>query len=107
VGEGLTAEVTLAEAELVLRAGLEGFRRVLGDAHPKTVSTYYVLAEVLAQEGKREEALRNLQSAMQHKLPPDLQGDLQKQPAFRSLHVDPAFEALAAVSRKRSAPAGK
>jgi non-specific serine/threonine protein kinase/serine/threonine-protein kinase len=107
LGSLLQYEKRYPEAELVLTAGLEGLRRVVGDAHPKTVSTYYVLAEVLAQEGKRQEALRNLQSAMQHKLPVDLQGDLQNQAAFRSLHGDPVFEALAAVSRKRSAPAGK
>ncbi|MBV8570403.1 MAG: serine/threonine protein kinase [Acidobacteriaceae bacterium] len=99
LGDLLRHEGRYAEAEQVLTADLKGRRRVLGDAHPDTISSFYVLSEVLAQEGKREEALRNLQSAMQHKLPPSLQGDLQREAAFTSLHGDPGFEALSHAPR--------
>jgi len=101
----LRSEKRYGEAERVLRKALETQRRVLGDAHPDTASSAFALAEVLAAEGKRDEALENLQFAVDHQLPADARAGLEKDEAFKPLRGSARFEALVAASVKPGAVA--
>jgi eukaryotic-like serine/threonine-protein kinase len=62
----LSDEKGYREAEAMLRQALQGEIKVLGDNHPEIGSAWYNVATVEATQGKRAEALRDLQKAIEH-----------------------------------------
>jgi len=97
----LKGEKRYADAEKVSRQALDGRRQALGIDHPDTATTAYELAAILALDGKRSEALANLQFAFDHKLIAETRQGLEKDADFDSLHGDPRYEALVAASRRK------
>ncbi len=87
LGDLLKSENRYSEAEKVDRDTLEGRREVLGGDHVVTASSAYKLACVLALEGKKEEALSNLQFAVEHALSKLSRLELGKETGFK----DPAW----------------
>jgi serine/threonine protein kinase/Tfp pilus assembly protein PilF len=103
LGLTLKYEQRYAESERVYRETLERLRRALGAEHPDVASAAYDLACVLALEGKRDEALSNLETSVEHALNKEKRQSLERDGDFESLHGDPRFQALAASSRQRAA----
>jgi len=100
LAEVLKHEKRYPESEAFFERTLEGLRRAVGANHPDTAKTAYQLADVLALEGKRDAALSNLRFALDHALAPETRQGIDKDPDLKSLHGDPAFEALAAQPPK-------
>jgi Tetratricopeptide repeat len=103
LGETLKFQNRYAEAEKVYRENLEARRRVLGVEHPDVASSAFDFAEVLALDGKRDEALSQLKFAMEHALSSEQRERMEKDEDLKSLHGDPRFDALLASSRQRAA----
>ena len=95
LGKVLQKERRYPDAEKAYREALDGRTRVLGAGHPDTAATAYGLACVLALQGKRDEALTNLQFAADHALSNEFRKGLPNDPDLRVLHGDPRFTALA------------
>jgi len=91
----------LEEAERDLREALSRERRVLGDNHTLTALTMAALGNVAALRGKREEALADIEQAIDHGYNryDEMASDLD----FQSLHEDPRFKALLEKLRLRLA----
>jgi serine/threonine protein kinase/Tfp pilus assembly protein PilF len=96
LAEVLAKVKRLPEAEKTYREVLSGRRTALGVDHPYTAGTAYDLACVLAREGKRDEALANLQFAVDHALNANTRAGLAADPDLYSLHGDARFAAIAA-----------
>ena len=107
LGQTLKFEKRYGEAEKVYRETLEGRRRALGVGHPDVASTAYDSACALALDGKRDEALSNLQFAVEHALSSEQRQSLEEDADLKSLHGDPRFDALVALSRQRAAAVQK
>ena len=103
LGETLKFERRFAESEKVYRETLETRRRVLGAGHPDTTISAFDFSEVLALEGKRDEALSNLKFAADHGFTSEQREMLEKDLDFKSLRGDPRFEALVVSSRQQAA----
>jgi tetratricopeptide (TPR) repeat protein len=103
LGLTLKYEKRYAESEKIYRETLERRRRALGVEHPDLATTAYDFACVLALEGKRDEALSNLQISVEHALNAEKRRNLEKDADFDSLRGDSRFEALVAYSRQRAA----
>ena len=89
------------EAEKLWRQTLNVRRKVLGPNHPDTALSTYNLACVMLHQGNRTEALAMLRQSVDHGLSPWNVGDMSKDPALRSLHNDPRFDALVAYANNR------
>lgn len=100
LGELLRNEKRYADSEKVLHELLETRRRTLGDDHPASAQTAYVLASVPAVEGKRQEAFSELKLAFDHQLSSSLRAAMAEDPAFRSLQGDARFAPFAASSQQ-------
>jgi tetratricopeptide (TPR) repeat protein len=96
-------EKRYAESEKAYGETFEGRRRVLGVEHPDVASAAYDLACVLALDGKRDEALSDLQFAVEHALSSEKRLSLSKDADLKSLNGDPRFDALLAASRQHTA----
>ena len=96
LGNVLKKEKRYVEAEKIYQEVFDGRTRVLGTANPDTAYSAYALACVLALEGKRDGAFRNLQFAADHSLGPDLRSRLAKDADLKPLHGDARFDALVA-----------
>jgi eukaryotic-like serine/threonine-protein kinase len=79
-------------------------QRVLGPEQPETAVTRYSLACILARRGQMDEAVSNLQYAIDHGLQPRMDLQIEKDPLLSSLHGDPRFAALVAHAKERAAP---
>jgi len=79
-------------------------QRVLGPEQPETAVTRYSLACILARRGHMDEAVSNLQYAIDHGLQPRMDLQIEKDPLLSSLHGDPRFAALVAHAKERAAP---
>jgi eukaryotic-like serine/threonine-protein kinase len=90
----LKKENRYPESEKILRESLNARRRTLGDDHPDTAAAAYDLAQTLALEGKREEALSNLEFTFTHHPKADILHGFEKDDDLKSLHSDPRFSAL-------------
>jgi hypothetical protein len=66
-----------------------------------------MLAAIDLGLGKREEALAQLQEAVDHGLEPAVDLFIEKNPDFKSLHGDPRFDALVAHAKERAAAVPK
>ena len=97
LGNLLKKEKRYPEAEKVYRQVFDGRTRVLGAANPDTAHSAYELACVLALEGKRDEALTNLQFAIEHALSTDVRKGLANDPDLNPLHGDQRFDTLLAA----------
>jgi eukaryotic-like serine/threonine-protein kinase len=75
-------------------------QRVLGPEQPETAVTRYSLACILARRGQMDEAVSNLQYAIDHGLQPRMDLQIEKDPFLSSLHGDPRFAALVAHAKK-------
>jgi len=103
LGNLLKREKRYQEAERVLRETLDGRRRAVGADHPDTAEAAYDLACVLALEGKRDEALANLELASKRALSGEERQDWEKEPDLKSLREDPRFAAIVASARQGAA----
>jgi tetratricopeptide (TPR) repeat protein len=88
------------EALRLYREALDVEQRVLGPAQPETAVTRYGLACILARGGQMDEALSNLQYAIDHGLQPRMDLQIEKDPLLSSLHGDPRFAGLVAYANK-------
>jgi len=79
-------------------------QRVLGPEQHETAVTRYSLACILARRGHMDEAVSNLQYAIDHGLQPRMDLQIEKDPLLSSLHGDPRFAALVAHAKERAAP---
>ncbi|MGA7633951.1 MAG: tetratricopeptide repeat protein [Terriglobales bacterium] len=86
-----------------LRQVLDARSRVLGADNPDTANSAYGLAGVLALEGKRDGAFKNLQFAVDHALNADTRNGLESDADLKHLHGDPRFAALLAAARQSAA----
>jgi non-specific serine/threonine protein kinase/serine/threonine-protein kinase len=84
------------EAVTVLREAVDIERRILGSRHPDTVDSVYKLARLLALTRKPDEAISQLDDAVDNGLDPKLLVNSEKDPALKSLHGNPRFDALVA-----------
>ena len=91
----LARENKYAEAGKTARESVAGYVKAFGEDHPDTAYAEYTLASVLARDGQRDEALRILKSAFEHRLRADLRQGIAQDERFNSLHGDPRFAALA------------
>ena len=91
LGNVLKKEKRYAESEKDYRDVFDSRKRVLGVDTPDTAYSAYGLACVLALEGKTNEALTNLQFAVDHALNPALRKGLGDDADLKSLHADPRF----------------
>ena len=103
LGATLVDEGRYPEAEKLLRETLEIQRRTLGEQHLRTASTAYNLARSMARQNRRDEAISLLQGAVKHGLAMNVISGMDKDPALKSLHGDPRFEALVAESHQAAA----
>jgi len=88
------------KAEALHREVLERRRKVLGPDHMDTVFSMYSLGQVAARRGRHSEALDWLRQAVDHgyQIPDEMAND----PSLKSLHGNPAFDALVGRSRKNA-----
>jgi serine/threonine protein kinase/Tfp pilus assembly protein PilF len=98
LGEVLKSEKKYVEAEQASRDAVDRRRRVLGADHPDSVGTAYHLARILALEGKRDQAIAQLQYAAPRESASGIE-ELAHDPEFESLRKDPRFDALVASRR--------
>jgi serine/threonine protein kinase len=96
----LVKEKRYADAEKLYQDTFDRQRRALGPDHPDTAQTAYDLAAAFAQDGKRDEALTNLQYAINHGLNERTRQGLEKDPDFTLLHSDPRFAAVVAKANQ-------
>jgi eukaryotic-like serine/threonine-protein kinase len=107
LGDILKREKRYSEAEKTYQETFAARRRALGDEHPDTAAAAYELAAVQALEGKRDEALTNLDFAFSHQTKPDLRQGLEKDEDLRSLRGDVRFAALVAKAQQSLAATAK
>jgi eukaryotic-like serine/threonine-protein kinase len=107
LGDILKREKRYPEAEKTYQETVAARRRVLGDEHPDTAVAAYELAAVQALEGKRDEALSNLEFAFAHQAKSDLRQGVEKDEDLLSLRGDVRFVALAAKAQQGLAAAAK
>ena len=105
LGQVWTAEGHYPEAEKILREAYDTRLRVLGRDHHDTAESAYDLGTLYAVEGKKEEAIAMLTSAVDHGLLPKKDLDMATDPLLKSLKRDPAFDALAADARRHAGSA--
>jgi eukaryotic-like serine/threonine-protein kinase len=89
-----------AEAQQLLQQAREIQLRVLGPNHPETARAAYNLGCIAAVTGKRDEAFKFLNEAIEGLSPiriPDVKGD----PAFDSLRGDARFAVLVTRTKQR------
>jgi serine/threonine protein kinase len=84
------------EAERLTRAALASQRKVLGEAHTNCASSEYNLALIAAAQGRREDALTQLQTTLSHQFGPDVSRDLASNPLWKPFQSDPRFVAIVA-----------
>jgi non-specific serine/threonine protein kinase/serine/threonine-protein kinase len=99
LGTVLDDEGHYLEAETLQREALDSQRRTLGSKHPYTIKSAYNLACYMARNGKREQALSQLQEVIDNGYNnPRFATD----PDLKSLSGDPRFKALVAFVRQRA-----
>jgi hypothetical protein len=75
-------------------------QRILGPEQPETAVTRYSLACIQTRRGLKDEALTNLEYAIDHGLQPRMDLQIEKDPFLNSLHGDPRFAVLVAHAKK-------
>src|SRR5215472_4697352 len=75
---------------------------MLGPEHRDTATSRYELAGLLARQGRRDEALRTLNDAVDHGLPAGTDLYIDQEDDFKSLHGDPRYVALLAHAKERA-----
>jgi non-specific serine/threonine protein kinase/serine/threonine-protein kinase len=103
LGDLLKAEKRYPEAEKTYREVIAGRTRVLGPEHPRTIDAVFELACTLALEGKRDEALANLQLAADRNFTPEILKELDTTSDFESLKGNLRFEVLLAKAHQAAA----
>ena len=94
-----------AEAEALFASTLATERRVLGPDHPLTLDTLYRMCLLAADSGDRKRALDLLTQAVDLGKS-DAEMDVASEaPELKSLHADPAFEALLVRLKENAAKA--
>jgi len=84
------------EADALLEAVRDGYLANLGPQASEIGTAWYDLAWSAARRGDRDEALRRLRRSLEHHLLPETALRMGRDNAFRTLHGDPGFEAIAA-----------
>jgi non-specific serine/threonine protein kinase/serine/threonine-protein kinase len=107
LGQLLTQEGHYPEAERVLGEDYDSYFRLFGLDNEDTAETAYDLGALYAAEGKKQEAIARLTSAVDHGLDTSEDRELDTDPQLKSLHGDPAFDALVADARRRAESAKK
>jgi serine/threonine protein kinase/tetratricopeptide (TPR) repeat protein len=98
----LADEQHYGDAEKMGRQVLDAHLRTLGLDNPITAVDRYNLACIMADDGKREEALSLLGKAIDHGLDPETLLGMEKDADLDPLHGDPRFVALVARARERA-----
>jgi len=98
----LIGEHRYEEADRLLDATLKGMQRVYGEDHPDTAEPMVSLARLAALRGERAKSIDWLRQAVAHGY--RLEDGLANDPDLKSLHGDPAFDALVARSTKTVVP---
>jgi tetratricopeptide (TPR) repeat protein len=102
LGQLLTAQGHYAKAEPLLREAYDTQLRILRRDHSHTAEAAYNLGALYAVEGKKEEAMAPLTSAVDDGLSAKLDLELATDTQFKSLHGDASFEALLVHARERA-----
>jgi eukaryotic-like serine/threonine-protein kinase len=100
----LRGEKRYAESEQMGRDVFVRRRRTLGDDHPYTGDAAYELATTLALEGKRDEAIANLQYCFDHQFSDETRQGFATDEVFKPLRNDPRFAAMLAKSKQPPTP---
>jgi non-specific serine/threonine protein kinase/serine/threonine-protein kinase len=103
----LDTEHRYAEAEKLDREALAIERRVHGPRDPNTALATYNLACLVAQQGRKDEALSLLHAAVDNGLPPSVDSGIEKDTDLNSLHRTPDFAQLVAHAKEVAAAAQK
>jgi eukaryotic-like serine/threonine-protein kinase len=93
-------ENRLPEGEQAFREMLENSRKALGDDHFLTAAAAFDLANAQVQDGKREEAIVNLQFAVNHAISDHARASILSDD-FKALHNDPRWDAIAAKAKQQ------
>jgi tetratricopeptide (TPR) repeat protein len=101
LAEVLRKEKRYPEAEAAFRETLNGQSHALPPGNPYTATTAYHLAGVLAIEGKRNDALSQLQYSVDNGLPAKIRSGLATDADFKSLQGDPRFDSLVASAKRK------
>ena len=101
LGDILKNEKRYPESEKTFQETLAARRRVLGEDHPGTAGAAYEVAAVQALEGKRNDALANLEFAFARQLTPEIRQGFEGDEDFRSLHGDARFAALVEKAQQK------
>lgn len=91
----------LQGAESVIRESLEINTRMSGAGTPRAALAEYNLACFLAREGKKDQALENLEASVDDGLIPDAAMQMQSDDDLVSLRGEPRFQALVEVVAKK------
>lgn len=84
------------EALKLYRETLDLEQLLLGPEQPEAAETRYSLACILARRGQMDEAISNLEYAVDHGLQPRIDLQIEKDPLLSPLAGDPRFAALVA-----------
>jgi Tetratricopeptide repeat len=98
----LTGQGHCAEAERLLREAYDTHLRIQGRDHSHTAEAGYNLGALYAAEGRKEEAMAQLTSAVDHGLSAKLDLEPATETQFKSLHGDAPSEALLVYARERA-----
>lgn len=91
------------EALKLYRETLDLEQKLLGPEQPETAETRYSLACILARHGQMDEAVSNLQYAIDHGLEPRMDLQIEGDSLLTSLRGDPRFAALVAHAKQVAA----
>jgi tetratricopeptide (TPR) repeat protein len=105
VGNCLLAERRFGDAETLYRQARAVARRVLRPDHPYAAAAELGLAEALARQGRRDEALSSLRESIEGEVDADTCDEIAGDPDLASLHRDPRFAAIVADARRRASVA--
>ena len=103
LGDILFEEGRYTEAQKTMLDTLNISRRVLGPENPDTAASIYSLGSIALGMGKRDEALADLQQAVDHGLPPNMDLGIATDPDLKPLQGDVRFAALVAHAKEHAA----